>query len=74
MAAKTGSLSANAANGERHHFSWWVGFAPAENPRIAVAALVVNVGAWRIKSTYLAREVMEAYFKAVHNEEISASR
>ena len=74
VAAKTGSLSANAANGERHHFSWWIGFAPAENPRIAVAALVVNVGAWRIKSTYLAREVMEAYFKAVHNEEISASR
>ncbi|MFT7626311.1 MAG: peptidoglycan glycosyltransferase, partial [Myxococcota bacterium] len=44
VAAKTGSLSARDYNDERHHFSWWIGFAPAENPTIAVAALVVNVG------------------------------
>ena len=65
VAAKTGTLSAKAEDGTRHRFSWWVGFAPAENPQIAVSAMVVNVGAWRIKSSYLAREVLEEYFDTV---------
>lgn len=72
VAAKTGSLSAEAPDGQRHHFSWWIGFAPAENPRIAVAALVVNTAKWRIKSSYLARETLEAYFQAVVAQDISA--
>ncbi len=71
VGAKTGSLSAKDYNGERHHFSWWVGFAPAENPQIAVAALIVNVGKWRIKSTYLAREVLETYFASTQKSDIS---
>ena len=65
VAGKTGSLSAEGMDGQQNHFSWWVGFAPAENPRIALAAVVVNVGTWRIKGTYLAREVLESYFEAV---------
>ncbi len=72
VAAKTGSLSAQAADGARHQFSWIIGFAPVENPRIAVAALVVNVGKWRIKSTYLAREVMEAYFATVNKSDLTS--
>lgn len=65
VAAKTGSLSATADDGERHQFSWWIGFAPADNPRIALSALVVNIGKWRIKSSYLAREIMESYFHTI---------
>ena len=72
VAAKTGSLSVRPGEADnRYHFSWWVGFAPAENPRIALAAMVVNNGEWRIKSTYLAREVLEAYFAEVGGAEIS---
>jgi peptidoglycan glycosyltransferase len=63
VAGKTGTLSAKTEDGTRHRFSWWVGFAPADNPQIAVAALVVNVGNWRIKSSYLAREVLETFFE-----------
>ncbi len=74
VAAKTGSLSAEAEDGERHAFSWIIGFAPAENPRIAVAALVVNVGKWRIKSTYLAREVLESYFATVRKGDLTSAR
>ena len=74
IAGKTGSLSAPAADGERHHFSWWVGFAPAENPRIAVAAMVVNVGKWRIKSTYLAREALETYFEETQGQQSADAR
>lgn len=61
VAGKTGSLSSQIG-GARRHNSWFVGFAPAENPTIAVAALVVNDPKWRIKSTYLAREALEAFF------------
>lgn len=72
VAGKTGSLSATALDGERHYFSWFIGFAPADNPRIALAALVVNVGEWRIKSSYLARESFEAYFKAVETADVTS--
>lgn len=55
VAGKTGSLTT-----ERPYraYSWWVGFAPAEAPRVAVAALVVNRPRWRIKAGYLAREAL----------------
>ena len=55
VAGKTGSLTA-----ERPHraYSWFVGFAPADDPQIAVAALVVNGPRWRIKAAYLAREAL----------------
>ena len=72
VAGKTGSLSAMADSGIRQHFSWWVGFAPADNPRVAVAALVVNEGKWRIKSSYLAREVLERYFHAIMKDDVSS--
>jgi cell division protein FtsI/penicillin-binding protein 2 len=55
VAGKTGTLSS-----ERPYraYSWWVGFAPEEAPRIAIAALVVNTASWRIKAGQLARETL----------------
>ena len=38
-----------------------VGFAPADNPTIAVAAVVVNTPLWRIKASYVAREALRYY-------------
>ena len=58
VAGKTGSLS---ANNPYRAYSWWVGYAPADNPRIALAALVVNRELWRIKSSYVARELLHEY-------------
>jgi penicillin-binding protein A len=58
VAGKTGSLS---ANDPYRAYSWWVGFAPAEKPTIAVAALVVNSETWRIKSSFVARELLHEY-------------
>lgn len=54
-AGKTGSLA------DKHPFrdySWFVGFAPKENPKVAVAAVVVNDPKWRIRGTWLGREAM----------------
>ncbi|UJR80715.1 penicillin-binding transpeptidase domain-containing protein [Sandaracinus amylolyticus] len=55
VAGKTGTLSA-----ERPYrgYTWFVGFAPADRPQIAVAALVVNRPEWRIKASFVAREAL----------------
>lgn len=59
VAGKTGTLTRHEEN---RHYTWLVAFAPADDPEIAVAALVVNTPRWRIKGPHLAREVMRAYF------------
>jgi cell division protein FtsI/penicillin-binding protein 2 len=61
IAGKTGSLSSTCADGKRRHNSWFIGFAPAESPTIAIAALVVNDPKWTLKSTPLALGVLDAY-------------
>jgi peptidoglycan glycosyltransferase len=59
VAGKTGSLS----NHQRpfKDYSWFVGFAPANDPKIAVAAVVVNGLKWRIHAPFIAREALKAY-------------
>lgn len=61
IAGKTGTLTAYKAN---RHYTWFVGFAPAEKPEVAVSVLVVNTPIWRIKGPMLAREVLRAYFES----------
>jgi peptidoglycan glycosyltransferase len=64
ISGKTGSLSSPDGNGGRFSVTWWVGFSPRENPEIAVAALVINRDAWKVKATLVAREVMEAHYRS----------
>jgi penicillin-binding protein A len=58
VAGKTGTLSE-----ERPYrgYTWWVGFAPADAPKIAVGVLLVNSPKWRIKAPFVGREVMRHY-------------
>jgi cell division protein FtsI/penicillin-binding protein 2 len=58
VAGKTGSLSSHRPFMD---YSWFVGFAPADDPKIAVAAVVVNGLKWRIHAPYVAREAFRAY-------------
>ncbi len=58
VAGKTGTLS--RYNPQRT-YNWWVGYAPVDDPKIAVAALVVNEPKWRIKASYVAREALREY-------------
>lgn len=58
VAGKTGTLSAQTPY---RGYTWWVGFAPANRPTIAVAALVVNTPRWRIKASLVAREALRYY-------------
>jgi peptidoglycan glycosyltransferase len=55
---KTGSL---ADKTPFRDYSWFVGFAPRENPRVAVAAIIVNDPHWRIRATWLGREAMRLF-------------
>jgi cell division protein FtsI/penicillin-binding protein 2 len=73
IAGKTGSLS-SSTGGKRRHNSWFVGFAPAKDPEIAIAALVVNDPKWRIKATYLGRELLEEHFKSKAKNDVRLVR
>jgi peptidoglycan glycosyltransferase len=58
VAGKTGTLSEeNPYRG----YTWWVGFAPADAPKIAVGVLVVNSPEWRIKAPVVGREAMRHF-------------
>jgi peptidoglycan glycosyltransferase len=58
VAGKTGSLSESAPFRD---YSWFIGFAPAENPRVAFAVVVVNDRSWRVKAPFVARAAVEAW-------------
>jgi peptidoglycan glycosyltransferase len=55
VAGKTGTLSRYDPH---RTYNWWVGYAPVDDPKIAVAALVVNEPRWRIKASYVAKEAL----------------
>jgi cell division protein FtsI/penicillin-binding protein 2 len=57
VAGKTGTLSANTDRGPIG-YSWFVGYAPADHPRIAFAVVLGNGPAWRIKATYVGRHIV----------------
>ena len=59
VAGKTGSL---ADREPYRDYSWFVGFAPVEDPQVAVAAVVVNELRWRVKASFVAHEALAAYF------------
>ena len=59
VASKTGTLTRHE---DERYYTWFVGFAPADKPEVAVAALVVNTPAWHIKGPHLGRDVLRAYF------------
>ena len=59
IAGKTGSL---AERDPYRDYSWFVGFAPVDDPQVAVASVVVNELLWRVKAPYVAREALRAWF------------
>ena len=64
VAGKTGTLTDYKQN---RFYTWFVGFAPADAPEIAISTLVVNTPEWQIKAPQLAREVLRAYFEKKAN-------
>jgi len=59
---KTGSL---ADKNPFRDYSWFVGFAPRDNPKVAVAAVIVNEPLWHIRATWLGREALRLYLEGL---------
>lgn len=59
VAGKTGTLHRRSPF---RAYDWFIGFAPADDPEIAVAGLVINDPEWRIKGHYVGRELLRHYF------------
>ncbi len=59
VAGKTGT--AESGNGPPH--SWWITFAPADDPEIAVCAMVENGGEGDDAALPIADSVIETYLK-----------
>lgn len=61
VAGKTGTLD---VRGEQFAgYTWFVGFAPADDPKIAIAALAVNERGWWVRGPTLARHALLSYLE-----------
>ena len=70
-AGKTGSL---ASHTPYRDYSWFVGFAPALDPKIAIAAIVVNDYHWRVHASQLASAVLQSYLRPPKGHQLTAAR
>jgi peptidoglycan glycosyltransferase len=59
VAGKTGTLRPFASTTTT---SWFVGFAPSREPKIAVSVLLNNGEVWHNRAAEVARDVLRAYF------------
>lgn len=64
IAGKTGSLSGDHPPGI---YDWFIGFAPAEDPKIAFSAMVINHERGKVKGAYVAQEALKTFFRGEMN-------
>jgi penicillin-binding protein 2 len=57
-AGKTGT----AESGQEEPHAWFAGYAPAQDPEIAIAVIVEHSGEGSVYAAPLFRKVLEAYF------------
>lgn len=60
VAGKTGTAEAPGPTGKPH--SWFAGYFPAENPQIAMAIIVENIGEGSSYAAPMFRQMVEAYY------------
>ena len=60
VAAKTGSINGTDPKG---HYSWFAAFAPIQEPRIALVALVINPDKWKVKASQVGAQALEEFFR-----------
>ena len=58
VAGKTGT----AEKAFQDPYAWWAGWAPYDDPKIVVVALIENGGHGGVSAAPAAREVLQAYF------------
>ena len=60
VAGKTGTAEVGGEDTEPH--SWFAAYVPADNPEIAIAAIIENAGEGSTVAAPLVRQVIEAYY------------
>jgi penicillin-binding protein 2 len=65
IAGKTGT--AQNPHGEDH--AWFVGFAPFDDPKIAIAVLVENVGFGGTHAAPIAKKIIETYIRGLKQDD-----
>ena len=65
LAGKTGT--AQNAQDPLHHHAWFVGFAPANDPKIVVAVML-EFGGHGTRAARIASKIIEAYLKVAPTE------
>ena len=61
VSGKTGTLRPEANEGMT---SWFIGFAPSQNPEVVISVMLENGAVWRHKANELARDLLRTYFHA----------
>ncbi|MGH2897629.1 MAG: penicillin-binding transpeptidase domain-containing protein, partial [Solirubrobacteraceae bacterium] len=59
VAAKTGSLSGTTPPGR---YEWFIGLAPADHPKVAIAVLVVQQKRWHTTGSQVGAQILNAIF------------
>jgi penicillin-binding protein A len=59
VAAKTGSINGTDPVG---YYTWFAAYAPVEDPKIALVALIINQDKWKIKASHLGEFALEHFF------------
>jgi peptidoglycan glycosyltransferase len=72
VAGKTGSLAKHKR--PYRDYSWFVGFAPADAPQIAISVVVVNGLRWKIHAPTVAREALRIYLMGEHPQRPPVAR
>ncbi|MDH3636945.1 MAG: penicillin-binding transpeptidase domain-containing protein [Gammaproteobacteria bacterium] len=60
VGGKTGSLTGTSPKGRN---DWFIGYAAHNGRKVAFASLTVNREKWTVKSAYVARKIIEAYYE-----------
>lgn len=60
VCAKTGSINGTEPEGS---YTWFAAYAPAEDPQIALVALVINQDRWKIKASQVGVAALEEFFE-----------
>jgi cell division protein FtsI/penicillin-binding protein 2 len=71
VAGKTGTLADKAPYKD---YSWFVGYAPANDPTIAIAVMAQNGMKWTVRAPVVARQALQAHFDAERDHRRHASR
>ncbi len=62
VAGKTGTLKPGRSSPTA---SWFIGFAPSENPRVIVSVVLQNPDKWYRKGHQVGRDLIKAYLKSI---------